>query len=562
MTEKGKDTIYIDVEEEITGIVSKVQNSSKDIVALVLPKRASVLQSVVNMKLLKRSAEQAGKKVVLITSESRLLPLAGAVGVFVASNLTSKPYVPPSPKAGAAGAAVAASALASDSEGVSIDPETPVSDLAPEAKFADDGAEGMEIDNTKPKTPDGDKTSKSSKNKSKVPSFSKFRKRLIFGGVAVALLIAFLVWAIVFAPSAQVTVKANTKDLPVNIELRANKTENAEADPANKEVRATTSELKKDDSETVEATGEKNNGKKASGSVTMNSTKCAPDLGQPSSVPAGSTLSFNGVTYTTKSATSFNSSPSSASGSCATYDSNDPTSIAAQSPGENANTSNSSFSVSGRSDVDAQGSASGGTDKIVKVVSDVDVKKAKERLNSKQNTAQDELEKQLSQDGFTAVEDSFDAGNTAYSVNPSVGSESNEVTVTSKTTYKMLGINTEDIKKAIEEEVKSQQEEGGTNQSILSDGLNAANFKILSESDDTAIITMETTVVVGPDVDEQAIKAQIEGKKDGEAEGILNGISGFTDAQVELSPFWVNKVPKASKIDFIVQQADGQSIPE
>ncbi len=436
-----------------------------------------------------------------------------------------------------------------------------MSELAPEAKFADDGAEGMEIDNTKPQAPVGEKASKSSKSKSKVPSFSKFRKRLILGGVGTALLIAFLVWAIVFAPSAQVTVRANTKDLPVNIELRADKTENAEANPAEKVVRATTSELKKDDSETVEASGEKNEGKKASGSITMTAKKCpGSPPGDPKDVPSGTGVSSaNGHGFVTQQKASF--SFDTFDGTCALFTSNE-VNIAAQDSGADSNVNDSSFSVSGRSDVSAQGSASGGTDKIVKVVSDIDVKKAKERLNSKQNTAQDELEKQLSQGGFTAVEDSFDTGNTAYSVNPSVGSESNEVTVTSKTTYKMLGINTEDIKKAIEEEVKSQQEEGGTNQAILSDGLNAANFKILSESGDTAIVTMETTVVVGPDVDEEAIKAQIEGKKDGEAEEILNGISGFTDAQVELSPFWVNKVPKASKVDFIVQQADGQSIPQ
>lgn len=555
---EAKDTIYIDVEEEITGIVGKVRNSPKDIVALVLPKRANVFQSVVNMKLLKRTAEQAGKKVVLITSESRLLPLAGAVGVFVAANLTSKPYVPLSPKAGES------TASSAGSEDVSIDPETPVSQLAPEAKFADDGAEGMEIDNTKPKAPTSGKAPKSSGSKLKAPSFSKFRKRLILGGVALIALIAFLIWAFAFAPHAEVTVRANTKDLPLNIELRADKTKDAEGNPADKVVRATTSELVKDDSETVPASGEKNNGKKASGSVSMTARKCGGNaFDAPSSVPAGTSTSSNGNTYITQKSTAFTTSgaqPDSQPG-CYVYPSTSSTSITAQSGGESYNVDNASFSVSGRSDVSAEGSASGGTDKIVKVVSDIDVRKAKERLNSKQNTAQDELEKKLSDDGFTAVEDSFKAGNTKYTVNPAVNSEADEVTVKSTTTYKMLGLNTEDIKKVIEEEVKTQQE-GGTSQSILSDGLNSANFKVLSESDDSAIVTLEATVVVGPDVDENAIKTQIEGKKDAEAEGILNGISGFSEAQVDISPFWVTKVPKASKVDFIVQQADGQSIPQ
>src|SRR4051794_14355814 len=94
----GKDTIYIDVDDEITSIIDKVDNAKQKVVALVLPKRASSLQSTVNMRLLKRSATSAGKNVVLITSESALLPLAGVAGLHVAKNLQSKPEIPPHPK--------------------------------------------------------------------------------------------------------------------------------------------------------------------------------------------------------------------------------------------------------------------------------------------------------------------------------------------------------------------------------------------------------------------------------------------------------------------------------
>src|SRR5665213_1586189 len=93
----GKDTIYIDVDDEITSIIDKVDGAKEKVVALVLPKRATVLQSVVNMRLLKRSAEKASKNVVLITSEDALLPLAGAAGLHVAKNLQTKPVVPTAP---------------------------------------------------------------------------------------------------------------------------------------------------------------------------------------------------------------------------------------------------------------------------------------------------------------------------------------------------------------------------------------------------------------------------------------------------------------------------------
>ncbi|MBC7581656.1 hypothetical protein H7097_02175, partial [Aeromicrobium sp.] len=52
----NKETVYVDIDDEITAIIEKVRSSQQKIVALVLPKRASVLQSIVNMKLLKRTA--------------------------------------------------------------------------------------------------------------------------------------------------------------------------------------------------------------------------------------------------------------------------------------------------------------------------------------------------------------------------------------------------------------------------------------------------------------------------------------------------------------------------
>src|ERR1035437_6548830 len=97
MSSKDKDTIYIDIDDEITGIIDKLSASDGKVVALVLPKRAAVFQSIVNMKLLKRAADSSKKNLVLITSEAGLLPLAGVAGVHVAKTLSSKPEIPVGP---------------------------------------------------------------------------------------------------------------------------------------------------------------------------------------------------------------------------------------------------------------------------------------------------------------------------------------------------------------------------------------------------------------------------------------------------------------------------------
>ncbi|HEX5797712.1 MAG TPA: hypothetical protein VFX86_04975 [Candidatus Saccharimonadales bacterium] len=548
MAGDSKDTIYIDIDEEITGIINKVQNSSKDIVALVLPKRASVLQSIVNMKLLKRAQDQSKKKVVLITSESRILPLAGAVGLFVASNLTSKPYVPPVPKSGTA----PPKPEAEDK----IDPNTPVSEVAPDAKFAD--SDGIEIDNTpKPKEDAAAGADKKKKSKKpKVPNFSRFRKKMLLIGLAVLLLIFAVVYGLFIAPKAKVTLRAQTNELPVDLGFIAD-TQAADFDAEEGIVRALSKEEKTDDSEKVNTSGEKNKGKKASGEISLNAGTCSANV--PKSVPAGTGVSTKGITFITQQTASFQ--PDISSGTCYYTSSSD---IVAQNPGANANVSGANFSVAGRSDVSGQGSASGGTDRIVKVVTQTDVDKAKERLNGKPNTAHDDFVAELRKDGFIPIEESFKVTPSNYDVTPNINAEGDQVTVSVTNTYTMLGIKEDDLKELVKKEVESRDE--GKGQSILSHGFDDASIKF---TDATAILdegqrslTIDTKVIVGPDLNQDNLKQQIAGKKSGEAENILGQIPGVNDPKVELSPFWVSKVPSNhSKINIEIQQANGNEIP-
>lgn len=564
MAGDSKDTIYIEVDEEITGIVSKVQKSPKDIVALVLPKRASVLQSIVNMKLLKRAQDQNDKKVVLITSEGRILPLAGAAGLFVASNLTSKPYIPPSPKLGGN------APVSTDDEVAEIDPNTPISQVAPDAKFADPTDE-IEIDNT-PKAPTAGEAAASAKDKSKknkkskVPNFSKFRKKIIFIALGVLLLIFFLVYGIFIAPKAKVTVKAQTNDLPLNLDFVADPNA-AGFDSTNKVVRASLQNTQKDDNEKVNASGQKDKGNKASGTVVIyNCNQNDTLMGKTRTVPAGTGISSGNLTFITSKSVSVQ--PSTYTGFGGTCNKDKPSasvSVTAQDPGDQYNVSAQPYSVSGHSSMSADGSSmNGGTTKIVKVVTQSDVDKAKERLNGKPNTAHDEFKAQLEKDGYIPIEDSFKAKPGKYDISPSVDDEGDEVTVSVTNTYTMLGIKKEDIQQLVKDEVSKQEQ--GKGQSILSDGIDQATFKLSDArgvlQDGQVAVTVDTKVVTGPDLNQDNIKQQIAGKKSGEAEEILGQISGITDPKVKLSPFWVGKIPKSnSKITIEIQQSDGSQIP-
>ena len=67
--------------------------------------------------------------------------------------------------------------------------------------------------------PDDEKTAKpksAAKKRPKVPSINSLRKKIIIGGVAGVVLICFLVWALVFAPLATITIKAKTSSVDIS----------------------------------------------------------------------------------------------------------------------------------------------------------------------------------------------------------------------------------------------------------------------------------------------------------------------------------------------------------
>ncbi len=553
-TKDSKDTIYVDVDEEITGIISKVGNSPKKIVALVLPRRATVLQSIVNMKLLGRSAEQAEKNLVLITSEAGLLPLAGAAGIHVASSLTAKPYLPPSPIADKPIDPDIESAVVPDPQ---LDPNTPVGDLV----GTPDSGETIQVDNSAPAAAGaaaagGSKTvGKKGKKGLSVPNFSRFRKKLIIAGVALILLIIFLFWALAIAPKATITLKTESKEVDSAINFTADATaEEVKLDeqtlPAEKK------ESSKTDTEKVAATGTKDKGAKAAGTVAMSAGVCGPTV--PASVPAGTGISNNNLTFITQSTAQF--VPVVSGGQC-TFQSSGSINVTSQENGDKYNLGPTSYTIAGRPGVSAQGSAmTGGSSAIVKVVTQQDIDGAKAKIADKQKTAKDELKAQFGTDDSVALIDTFTSPTPVVNVTPAVDSEANEVTVTSASTYTMLGVKKGDLKKLIKEELKDKDET--KDQNILSEGIDSATFAVSAKpADGVATIAMQTKVVVGPALKQDEIKRQLAGKKHGEAESLLSERAGVTEARVRTKPFWNNKVPgKPHRVTIVIQQANGDEI--
>lgn len=541
-----KDVIYIDVEDDITAIIGKVKDAKEKVVALVPPKRIGVLQSAVNLRLLKRAAEQSDKHLVLITNNQALLGLASSAAVPVAKNLQSKPEIPE------------VTALAVDDDDDIIDgDQLPVGEHAsttePKPTVPDSAVSDLNIDDDTPRraappavggTPNKPRV----KNGAKVPNFSKFRKKIvIIAGISIALII-FLIWAIWFAPRATIVIDARTtdRDVRTSVTLGAD----IETDASKATLTSVSQQEKKAASVDFDATGTKDVGEKASGTVSF-STNSISTLG--ATIPAGTQLtSSNGQAFmTTQSVTLTLTNYNGAT-----------TGIVAAASGTQYN--GASGSMSGApSGISAQitGSTAGGTEKIVKIVLQADVVKAKQQL-ADQNT--DEIKKALT-DKFAKdvqiIESSFTVGGDDGTSTPEIGQEApgGKAKLTRETTYTMTGISKDDLDTFLNNALKETL--ANTNeQRVYDNGLSKVKLTDFKQGERTSVVAISAVGQIGPRIDDNKIKEEAKGKRYGEIQADLKAIDGVNDADTKFWPFWVSTVPSDSnkiKIEFKLKDGAG-----
>lgn len=576
MTTPGKQTIYVDVDDEITTIIDKMNSTDARVIALVLPKRATVFQSIVNMKLLKRRAESAQKNVVLITSEAGLLPLAGAVGLHVASTLQSRPEIPAAPAQGDSPEDI------DEDEAVSLPNEDTLSGnqnmtigaLAASHtpgvnELADDV---IELDNTPKKAHNpiiGSQPSRelaaaaavkpskgpNSGRKFSIPNFLRFRKWLLLGGLVLVVFIIFLVIAFTVLPKATIAIKTETSDVNAEVAMTLD-TKAVSVNVDDGTVPAQTQQQQKAYTQTVPATGQKNLGKKATGSISMTAKKCGGNpFDTPSALSAGVGVSTSGLTYITQESVSFHGTGTDGSG-CYTYEADNNTSIQAQKGGSSYNVNSADFSVSGRSDLSASGSTSGGTDNNVKVVQQSDIDSAKQKLNasSDKENIKRQLQQNLENANLVALPATFTSKASGTNVSSKVDDEAANVTVSENITYTMYGAKQSDLKKVTDAAIKEQIDTA--KQSIQDDGLSDATYSVPKPgAGDQLEVSLAVTAAIGPHLDVDKLTEAAVGKKSGEVKSLIKNNPGVIDVEVDYSPFWVTKAPKADKITVVFQKA-------
>lgn len=520
-----KDVIYIDVEDDITAIIGKVKSSDKAIVALVPPKRIGVLQSAVNLQLLARVATQNDKRLVVITGNSALAGLAASAKIPVAKNLQSKPELAQIP------------ALDIDNGEEVIDgSELPVGEhakQAPAALVAASAADGPMTSKIKPATPPvaGSTANPKVKKGSKVPNFDTFRKKLILIGLAVLLLVGFLIWALFFAPRATVVLSARTTDAAINqpVTLSAS----AETSIDDNIIRAKTEQYTEDVSVDFSASGKKDVGEKATGTVDFSSSSIG-DLGRQ--IPAGTELtSSSGKVYLTDSTVTMERNGVRAEATSG---------VTAKQAGTSYNGATGSASgAPGSIDASFSDATAGGTDKTATVFTSDDINRAKAAAEDDidEAAAKAALEGKFGQD-YIVIADSLQTGKSALTTAAKAGQEGDKATYGGTVTFTMYAVSKDELdsylSKVIEQQFDNQHE-----QRVYESGVKDAKFTQVKPSDNGVSAQLSTNGKIGPKIDDEKIKQEARSKKYGEIQSSLESVNGVSDVDVKFWPFWVSTAP-------------------
>jgi hypothetical protein len=525
----NEDVLYLEADEEITAAINKLVAVKGSSVKIVVPKRSTLLQSIVNLKLLKKAAIDAHKQLVLVTNDRTSTHLAGRVGLPVAATLKSTPATPVvAPQSDMASDVIEAEEVAPNP--LESDKPKPVS--GPKPSYA----KPMVV-----RTPVGEASAEAATaskiKKPRVPDFGSLQRKLMLGGGVIALLILLYVINI-FITQANVTLYAKGAQIKAaftfTVDPSLSKTDASKLVLAGKA-------LKSDKSVTTAATatGTKDVGTKASGSVSIQNCEDTNAHG----FPAGSTVTASGKSFATTESVTIPSGSFSGGGQNCTSAAVS-VAVTATQAGDSYNLASGTkyASPSLTANYKITGSQmSGGTSKTVTVLTQADVDKARDDAVTKdKDTAQKDLENKAGNDQ-KAITESFTATAGDVTSSIAVGSEASSSTVTVKISYSELAVN----KTEYEDLVKAQEQKQVSDQNQIYD-TGVDNAKLTAKPVDAGgrqAFDFAADAYGGAKVDIAEVAKQIKGKRYGDAADIAAKVTGVEKAEISITPGWSTKIP-------------------
>jgi hypothetical protein len=295
-------------------------------------------------------------------------------------------------------------------------------------------------------------------------------------------------------------------------------------DEANKKIPGQIVETSESGSDKAQATGKKQVGDAAKGTV-----KVINNSDSPQTLSQGTTITSNNLKFTLDSSVNIAStSATSDSKSTGTV------SVTASSIGADGNLpSGTQFSSSNsKVAIVAEGNFSGGTSRDVTVVSDEDQKRLLASLAATlRKKASDDLSGKL--DGKKILEEALSEEITKKSYNKNINDQASEFTLNLTVRYKGTAYSDDDLKSIVSKLVGTDVPEGF--ELNLAETETQADVSKL-EKDGKLIFLARFSAKLTPKIDQEKIRSQIKGKTLTQAADIIKSYENVLSSEIKLTP--------------------------
>ena len=577
----NRENIFIESDEEIPSIISKIKNSDTDKISLVIPRNSSLTQGLVNLKIIKKQVLAMGKKLTIVTCDAVGRNLASQLDIEVYENISSREPVKDERRAKPRDEVLKIDKSSSSApvsihhfqEGGEEGQENLVEEFEPaEVVSANFGA------NELPKKPqdlpvtvplDGDARSRhtiADGSTEKIPSRKEpehYQSQTVhlgkpklgkisiprirlgrFKPVKLGLFFIFIILALglvyLFTPRAKLTFVVLGENFADSLNLEVDSNVKV-ASVKEMKIPGHLLEAQKESEGTFSSSGKKNVGEKARGKVTLkNSWHQDPQV-----IPSGTALTKDDMQFlTTEDATVPGATLTLSNGQVATNAGAKDVLIEAQTAGESYNVKAGKFEIlsfpaekQAKFFGESQADLSGGSTREVKVVSSEDIEKAKQDILVKiKDDVRNEM-REKNQDK-TILDDAIEFTILKEAPNMSANTEAENFKMTLSAQGSALSFDKNAFKQTFIDIVKTRLPAGKDLRVQGSDEI-ATSVKNLDLEDKKMILTGEIKTRVSPLVDEQKLKKAVFGKKASEAKAILEADSAVEEAKIELTPVWL-----------------------
>lgn len=558
--------IYLEPDDEITGVIDKIKKVNQDRVILVVPKTATILQSIVNLKILKQQAVRLGKDISVVTSDEIGRNLASQIGLTVYRDLAKRPIPEeekPAPPLEQTHDLESGAAATSTTELGKKEPpkaQEEVKEIPPEPQTSkgmiDIRPSGVKFTPYKDEKRAGLGVEKISKNPIKSttkPSYDggSLKKFKIVAIILLVFAILEGVMAYFYLPRANVNVVLKAEKLDKTYEITAQKdaTLSVETSTIGAEVISVDKETSKD----FPTSGTKDVGEKAKGTITLtNETGTNQPLVATTRFVSANNLVFRSAAAVTVPKAYLDAGGNKINGSATT-------SVVADATGEAYNIGPSNFTIPGLSAAvqtkiyGRNGAAmSGGSSRKIKIVSETDAQNAQtELMNELITSGREEALAKTNKDENITLEGSAGGIVVSGSANPAVGAEAETLKYSLKATINVIVVKKSDyysfLASKVGDEIAKDKEllpgelEKTTENKVMS--LDIANGKM--------VISSHVVSPVVAKMDLNAMKNNIKGKSVSNATSYLKAFEEVYDAQISLWPFFARKIPITPKRIYI-----------